>query len=111
MPSPEEEEFLLGVSPPGYFYQFSQYEIHQHSKDEIEFTLETRVNVCNQKDMKLFLSDLNESNHYTFNIQSGKPDRSSESIPYKVVGTEFPQQTLGIDTLSISMHCSSHTIA
>ena len=92
MPSPDEEEFLLGVPPPWYFYQFSQYDIlHQHSKDEIESTLETRVNVCDPKNMKLFLSDLSESNHYTFNIQSGKPDRSSESIPYKVCcGNRIP---------------------
>ena len=42
------------------------------------------MNVCDQENIKLFLSDLNESSHYTFNIQSGKPDRSSESIPSKV---------------------------
>ena len=27
-----------------------------------------------------------------------------------VVGTEFPQHTLGIETLSIAMHCSSHAV-
>ena len=27
------------------------------------------------------------------------------------MGAEFPQQTLGIDTFSMSMHCSSHATA
>ena len=32
------------------------------SKDEIKFTLKTGVNVCDQKNVKLFLSDFNDSN-------------------------------------------------
>ena len=60
--------------PPGYFYQFSQYKIHQHSGDEIKFTFQTRVYGCDQK---LFLSDFNECSCCTFNIYSGKPHRSS----------------------------------
>ena len=70
MPNTEEEEFLLGVLLPGYFYQFSQYKIHQHSGDEIKFTFENRVNGCDHKFFKLFLSDFNESSHCTFNIQT-----------------------------------------
>ena len=48
------------------------------SRDEIKFTLKTIVNVYYQKYMKLFLSAFNESNCCTFNIQSGKPVRSSK---------------------------------
>ena len=53
MPNTEEKEFLLGVLPPEYFYQFSQYKIHQHNGIEIKFTLETRMNVCDQKNSYL----------------------------------------------------------
>ena len=71
------KETNLNLPPPpsaGYFYQFSLYKIHQHSGDEINFTPMTRVNVC-----------------CTFDIQNGKPDRSSESYFTKsVVGTKFP---------------------
>ena len=56
MPNTEEEEFLLGVLPHGYFYQFSQYKIHKHSGDEIKFIFETRVNGCAKKNVNLFLS-------------------------------------------------------
>ena len=83
MPSTEEEEFLLCVPP--WVFQFSQYEIHQHREDETEWMFVT------QKNIKLFLSDLNESRHYTFDIQSGKTDGSSKSIPYKVCcGNRIP---------------------
>ena len=65
-PDTEEEEFTLGVLPPGYFYQFSQDKWGL----DFKFTLTTRVNVCHQKTCEVFLSDFNESN---------------------VVGVEFPQ--------------------
>ena len=62
---------------------------------EIKFTLKTKVNLYYQKYMKLFLSDFNESNRCTFNIQSGKPDRSSESMLYKVCcGARIPKTDL-----------------
>ena len=79
MPNTEEEQFLLGVLPPGYFYQFSQdmWEWDQiYSQDKSECLW--------PKNLKLILSDFNESNCCTFDIQSGKLDRSSESILYKV---------------------------
>ena len=92
MPNTEEEDILLNVLLPGYFYQFSQYKIHQHSGDEIKFALKTRVNVCEQKNVKLNMLDFNESSCCTFDIQSGKPDRSSESILYKVCcGNKIPK--------------------
>ena len=60
MPNTEEEVFLLGVLPHGYFYQFSQYKIHQHSGNEIKFALKTRINVCWQENVNLNLSDFND---------------------------------------------------
>ena len=79
MSNTEDEELILGVLPQGYSYQFSHHKIHQQNGDEVQFTLETRVNVCDQNNVKLFLSDLNKSSHCTFNIQSGKPDRASKA--------------------------------
>ena len=35
------------------------------------------MNVCDQNNVKLFLSDLNESSHCTLNIQSGKPGKNT----------------------------------
>ena len=52
---------LLPSTQPWYLYQFSQYKMHQHSGDEIKFTLKTRVNVCEQENVKLNLSDVNET--------------------------------------------------
>ena len=61
------------VYPKGISISSVKTSIH-----EIKFTLKTIVNLYYQKYMKLFLSDFNESNRCTFNIQSGKPDRSSK---------------------------------
>ena len=54
MPDTEEEEFPLGVLPPVVFISSVKT-----SGDEIKFTLKSGC---------------------TFNIQSGKPDRSSKSL-------------------------------
>ena len=89
MSKTEEEELLLGILPQGYSYQFTRYKIHQHSGDEVQFTLEMRVNVCDQNNVKLFLSELNDSSHCTFNIKSGKPDRASDSDKARRVLTGF----------------------
>ena len=44
MPNSEEEEFLLGVLPPGISISSDKT-----SGDEIKFTLNTKVNVCDEK--------------------------------------------------------------
>ena len=58
------------------------------------------MNVCDQNNVKLF--------------KSGEPDRWTDLVKVyftkSVVGTELTQQTLGIDTFSIPMHCSSNAI-
>ena len=65
--------------------------MHQHSGDEINFTPKTRINVCEQENVKLTLSDFNESSPCIYNVQNGKPDRSSESyFTNSVVETKFP---------------------
>ena len=69
------------------------------SGDEIKFTLKIRVNVCDQKNVKLFLSDFNESNCCTFRVVS-------QTDLLKVCFTKS-----GIDTFSIPMHCSSYAKA
>ena len=92
MPNTEEEECPLAVLP----HSISISSVNT-SGDEIKFTLKTRVNVCDQKKLKLFLANFNESNCCTLNIQSG---RSSKSKFHKVFRNFF-----------IPVHCSSHAIA
>ena len=111
MPNTEEEEISLGVSPPGIFISSVKT-----SGDEIKFTLKSGC--LWPKNVKLFLSDFNESNRCTFNIQSGKPDRSSKSMLYKVWNwyffyshaLQFPYQSMRIRFPSHFVGISSHFI-
>ena len=76
----QEEELLLLAFLPGEFeYKFISYKIHENNFQDVKFTLETRVNVCDRNSVKMFLSKLNDSSCCTFNVQSGRPDRSSDS--------------------------------
>ena len=74
----EKENLLLAMLPEGYQYKFVHYELEQNNLEEIRFSLEARVNVTEQKGVKLFLSQLNQSTGCTFNLQSGRPDRVSD---------------------------------
>ena len=67
-----EEDLLRGMLPANYSYKFVSHSIGQHSSEDIKFDLEVRVNVHDENNVKLFLSELNDSLGCTFNVQSGR---------------------------------------
>ena len=82
----EEENLLHAMLPEGYDYKFVKYDLQQNNLQEIKFCLETRVNVKNHSNVKQFLADLNDSTGCTFNMQSGRPDKTKENQRSKCSG-------------------------
>ena len=70
---------LQALLPDKYEYKIVNHKMNHNDIQDINFCLEIRVNVRDQNDVKLFLSHLSESTGCTFNVQSGRPDRSSDS--------------------------------
>ena len=60
----EKENLLLAMLPEGYQYKFVHYELEQNNLEEIRFSLEARVNVTEQKGVKLFLSQPEHRLHF-----------------------------------------------
>jgi hypothetical protein len=69
MEKEEEEILLLAMLPEGNSYKLVNYKLEQNNLQEMKFCLEARVNVSNQCNVKLFLSELNHSTGCTFNMQ------------------------------------------
>ena len=83
----EEQEFLLlAMLPEVYHYKFLNYNLEHNNLQEMQFCLETRVDVGTQDNVKLFLSELNHSTGCTFNMQSGRQDRQCDSHRAKYSG-------------------------
>ena len=75
----EERELLLGLLPANYNYRIEKQEIKQSDHNNLQFDLEVRVNVKTVNGVKSFLSELNDSVGCTFNVKSGRPDRTQDS--------------------------------
>lgn len=73
-----EKGIVKDVLPEGRDYYFEHVEVIKEPDEdgEMEFKVTGRVNVETKVDTKLFLEQLYQSTGTTFNIESGKPDRS-----------------------------------
>ena len=54
----KKENLLLAMLPEGYNYKFVNYELEHNNLEEIKFSLEARINVTEEKGVKVFLSQL-----------------------------------------------------
>ena len=75
----EERELLLGLLPPNYSYRIIKKDLKQGDPKNLQFSLEVRANVDTVTKVKTFLSELNDSVGCTFNVQSGRPDRTQDT--------------------------------
>ena len=77
MASVENTECLLkDFFPTNYEYKVVRSGVTEHTGLNVKFDIELRVNVNMEEGVKTFLSDFNKSSQCTFNMRSGRQDRS-----------------------------------
>ena len=69
------KQLIMELLPDQYSYHVVKFEVVSTNTSDLNFELETRVNVTAVDEVKHFLELLNGSTGCTYNIQSGRPDR------------------------------------
>ena len=69
------EEVLRDILPSDYSYKVLNCEMQEMAEDNTKFSAEVRVNCLSETDVKGFLSELNISSCFTYNIAAGWQDK------------------------------------
>ena len=75
-PLNEAKGLLNDFFPSEYEYKVVSHLIAEQSVQNFKFDIELRVNVDSREGLNKFLSQLNQSTQCTFNIQSGRQDKT-----------------------------------